>query len=94
MKTYQTVSLSAIDHAVEDIQDLEPKTQHAVFVRELVEVAKEDLAKQGRRLHSGLAHPDRVGMVGFRLQQSQNEGKEDLIEYGGPFAFVARDKLD
>lgn len=43
-KTYQAVTLSAVHHAVEDIQDLEPEAQHAFFIWELVEITQEDLA--------------------------------------------------
>lgn len=33
-------------------------------------------------------------MVGLRLEQSQNKREKNLVKYGGPRVFVARNQLD
>lgn len=66
--TYEAISLPAVHHPVEDIQDPKPQVEHPVPFREQNEVMEEDLADQRSRLDPRLAHAERVRLVDLWLE--------------------------
>ena len=77
---YQTITLATIHHSVENVEDLKPEREHALAVGKLIEVAQENLANQCRRLNPSLAHSQGIGVVDLRLEKTQDEREENLVE--------------
>lgn len=94
--TNHLIPSTAVHEPILVPEDLEPKVRHrlhALSLRELREVLKEDLAEQRRRSKARLAHALRIPTEDLRLEKLLEHREEDALKDDGEVDVLVREDL-